>query len=516
MSLVFVVVTTFVCGALVMALEVLGARVIGPFFGVSLFVWTSLIGVTLLALALGYAAGGVFADRWRSPDGLYAAVVLAGVFVLLTPILKSPVLKLFAPLGIRAGSFAGALVLFGPPLFLLGFVTPWVIRIAATETKRLGRTVGLLSAASTAGSLAGTLLTGYVLVSRFGVTRILQGAGTLLLLLGAAYFVLFRKRRAVAAVLLLPLLVARPDPAVVRTLPDGTTASVVLRRDTFYGTLRVVDYVFGERHNRELLVDGAVQGGVDVSSGQSVYEYPYALSFLPWALRPGGRSCLVLGLGAGVVPAWFEARGARTDVVEIDPAIVEVAREQFGLRLAGEVTVADARTHLEGLARTYDYVIVDVFSSDELPAHLVTREALERIRSRVAPGGVVAANLIVSLSGDTFTAASIARTFGSVFENVELTPLFDPAGDPGWGNVILLAYDGPSREADAAELRRFPIHPLAREGVEPYLTKRFRFAPGVPSVVLTDELNPVTVRDSGLRERLRRAVLAANDWDILL
>ncbi len=134
-----------------MVVEVLGSRVVGPFFGVSLFVWTSLIAVTLIALAAGYAVGGFLADRRGTPSTLYAIIFAAGLLVLLIPMLKMPVLKLAMALGLRTGSFTATLVLFGPSLFLLGCVSPILVKIATRELANLGRTVGGFYALSTVG-----------------------------------------------------------------------------------------------------------------------------------------------------------------------------------------------------------------------------------------------------------------------------------------------------------------------------------------------------------------------------
>lgn len=155
-----------------MVIEVLGSRVLGPFFGVSLFVWTSLITVTLVALAAGYAIGGRWCDRRDSPDGLYLILLAAGFLVLLVPWLKPVVLKASLPLGLRWGALASALLLFGPALFLLGCVSPYVIKLAAREMQHLGETVGAYYAASTAGSVAGTIVTGFFLIPTLGVNRI--------------------------------------------------------------------------------------------------------------------------------------------------------------------------------------------------------------------------------------------------------------------------------------------------------------------------------------------------------
>jgi len=171
--LAYLLFTAVLSGALVMVIQVLGSRVVGPFFGVSLFVWTSLITVTLLALAIGYAVGGLLADRFQRPEYLFGIILFAGLLVLLIPILKGPILKACLPLGLRTGAFASTLILFGPVLLLLGCVSPYLVKLATNGLKNLGRTVGGLYALSTIGSTVGTVLTGFVLIAYFSVDQIL-------------------------------------------------------------------------------------------------------------------------------------------------------------------------------------------------------------------------------------------------------------------------------------------------------------------------------------------------------
>lgn len=514
----YLALTALVCGALVMVIEVLGSRVIGPFFGVSLFVWTALITVTLVALAAGYAVGGLLADRPGAADRLYLLIVVSGLLVLLVPVARAPVLKACVPLGLRSGALVSAAVLFGPALFLLGCVSPLLVRIAARQWEHIGRTVGLLYAVSTLGSFVGTVLTGFVLIARFGVGRIFAGTGLVLILLGAGWFVQVGRRRGLVALALLPLLLlARDEGApLARTLPGGTRVERVFSRDGFYGNVKVIEYSFGENRSREMVIDGLIQSGVDVASGLSVYEYPYFLELLPWGLRPGGARCLVLGLGPGIVPMWYAARGVATDVVEIDPLVVETATRWFGFTLADRVAVADARYFLATARGRYDYVILDVYTGDTTPGHVLSLEALRLARERLAPGGVLALNLVGSLRRETYMTASVLATLRAVFENVELYPTFDPAAGDGSGNCAVVAYDGPPRTLDPLVAAAEPIHPLARAGVTRFFGRRFTFPAGTPAIVLTDDYNPIDFFDRWLKERVRRDILATTDWDVLL
>ena len=508
--------TAFASGALVMLIEVLGSRVVGPFFGVSLFVWTSLIAVTLLALALGYAAGGWLSDRGRSADQLYLLLMAGGVLTLLIPLLRGPVLEACAPLGLRVGALAATTALFGPPLFVLGCVTPYLVRLAAADMGRLGRTVGGLYALSTAGSVAGTVVTGFVLVTWLGADDIFRLAGALLLGLGAVYFLLLRRRAVALAALLLPLVIVPPEAPEALTMADGTQVIEVASVPSYYGHVKVVDYRYGEAHTREMIIDGLVQGGIDMASGLSVYEYAYLLQFLPVALHPEGRSCLVVGIGAGIVPRWYEGRGVRTDAVDIDPVVVRLAREHFGFAVEGEVHIADARAFVAAGDTRYDYVIVDVFNGDVTPAHLLSVEALRDIKRRLSDSGILAANMVADTGDDSAGLQAIVHTVRTVFDQVEVVPSFEPGAGDGAGNVVLLAYDGAAREPDFSALEDRRVHPLARRGVAGGIHRRVTPPAAESGILLTDDYNPIDVLDADLRENVRRRILETTHWRLLL
>lgn len=512
----YMLLTAVICGALVMVLQILGSRVIGPFFGVSLFVWTSLITVTLVALAAGYAAGGMLADRGRPADRLYAIIVAAGVFVLAVPLLKVPVLTACLGLGLRTGALLSALVLFGPALFLLGCVSPLLLRIAVRELHSLGRTVGLFSALSTIGSFFGTVLTGFVLVAYFGVDRIFQVVGGLLIALGVGYFVLVGRRWRAAPLLVLPLLLTRPAAPGLQRLPNGVEVTRVAAAAGFYGQVRVLDYRAGDNHTREMTIDGLIQGGIDVASGLSVYAYSYLLEMIPRALNPAGRTCLVIGLGGGTIPMAYERQGVRTDVVDIDPNVVAAARDWFGFRSTGRVILADARSFLRSSRDQYDYIILDVFTGDTTPSHLLSLEAMQLVRARLAAGGVFGINLVGALRGDTFITASLERTLRQVFGTVEIHPLFDPAAGEGFGNMAIIAHDAPARPLPHGIAAAWPIHPLARVEVSQFFGKTFRFPPNTEAIVLTDDYNPVDFYDLGVKEKVRQAIIAQTPLDLLL
>ncbi|MBI5640945.1 MAG: fused MFS/spermidine synthase [Nitrospirae bacterium] len=514
--ILYLVLTAMVSGGLVMVLEILGSRVIGPFYGVSLFVWTSLITVTLVSLAVGYAAGGILSDRRGTPDYLYGLILIAGLLALLIPLTKAIVLKACLPLGLRSGALASSALLFGPPLFFLGCVSPYIIKIAAQEMKNIGRTVGLFYAVSTIGSFLGTVLTGFVLIAYFGVDKIFTASGIMLLLLSVVYFLLFRKKLYPLLFLGIPFLLSVPGYAGSVVMPDGTKVTRVFSKDSFYGNLKVVDYEYGETHTRELLIDGLIQGGIDMKNRMSVYEYSYFVEFLPYSLNPSGKSCLVIGLGAGVVPMWYEKMGIRTDVVDIDPNVVEIAKKYFGFGLKGEMIISDARYFLLNSKKHYDYIVLDVFNGDTTPGHILSAEALGLVKERLAPKGILAVNLAGSLEAETFMTASVIKTLEAVFESVDVYPTFSVEGGGGTGNLAVIAYTSAPLSLNLGAVRALPVHPLASEVVSGIMGRKFRFPSGTRAIVLSDNYNPIDFFDSWLKERVRRNILETTNPDILI
>jgi spermidine synthase len=453
--------------------------------------------------------------RENLTDWLYGLIGAAGIFILLVPLLKAPVIKMVLPLGLRIGSLVSAGMLFGPALLLLGMVSPLIIRIAVRETARVGRTVGLFSSVSTVGSFVGTVCTGFVLIAYFNVDRIFVVVGGGLLLLTVAYAVLYRRFWLVLPLLVLPFLVPEVGPLKTKLLPNGTRVTRTYFKDSFYGNMQVLEYSYGDKRTRELVVDATIQGGIDTVSGMSVYEYPYFLEFIPRAIQPHGKECLVIGLGAGLVPMWYEQQGVRTDVVDIDPLVFDVARRFFSFNVSGEARAEDARYFLNRTEKRYDYIVLDVFNGDNTPFHVLSREALTTVKQRLAPGGVLGINMWGDLKGDTYMTASIVRTLKEVFGTVDIYPVFDVATTDGIGNLELFAYDRAPVRIEASRLAGYDVHPLAGN-IRELMVKKFEFPPHTPAITLTDGYNPIDFYDVKLKELNRKRIIEATDLDFLM
>jgi spermidine synthase len=511
----YLVFTAFVSGAVIMIVELIGSRVIGPSFGVSLFVWTSIITVTLVSLALGYWLGGRLADARHTSDALFLIILAAGLYLLAVPSCKNFVLKTAISMGLRGGTLFSAAALFAPPLFLLGMVAPYIVKLLLTSEGGVGSTVGRLYAVSTAGSFLGTISTGFVLIPNVGVSNIIYLSSLALIALSACYWAAFRRKRAVLILIALPLcLMAVPTTLPAVTRPDGTLVELVKSEDSAYGQIKVVDYSYGETRYREFLLDNIIQGAMDVNTGLSIFLYQYSLEQLVAAYAPDARRALVIGLGAGIVPPRLEkVLGISTDAVEIDPAVLKTAEELFFFKPGrGSVTIGDGRYFLASSDSLYDAIILDAFSGDITPSHLMGVEAFVAMRRRLSPDGVLLINFLGSVddngpTGDVYATLLKTFTFVDVYAPTGMTSPGKPT------NIIFVAY-GKEKAPDKNARLSAPVHlPLAGD-VNALFNRDISLAGNGDA--LTDDFNPLDFKDRLLRERFRSATIKSSDVDIVV
>ncbi len=310
--------------------------------------------------------------------------------------------------------------------------------------------------------------------------------------------------------------IASPQGEKISYRPDGTKVTVIHERETFYGTIKVVDYEYQQNHFRDLVIDGLVQGGIDVNRQQSINRFSYLLEALTTLHYPEGRNALVIGNGAGLIPTWLSKRGIHTDVVDIDPDVFAVAQEYFNEQASGELHVADARYYLSQTDQRYDYMMLDVFNGDLTPSHIMTLQTFELIKQRLTPQGVLGINLIASIGEQSFITASVIKTLSQVFDNIVAYPGFKPQSGQQLGNLEVIAYNGPSRTIDISQIESMEIHPWIRHDFADYLHTPFQFPENSQALVLTDEYSPVEFFDAPLREEVRRTIVANTNWQVLV
>jgi predicted membrane-bound spermidine synthase len=384
-------VVVFISGAAALATEIAASRMLAPYFGSSTIVWANLIGVVLAALALGYWLGGRLADRRPRPRVLGGVIAAAAFLVALTPFVAKPFLDLTvegldeASAGAVVGSFIAVLLLFAPPVVLLGMVSPFAIRLAVSGIATAGAVAGRLYAVSTVGSLLGTFFTALLLIPLIGTQRTLLLIAASLaiaasILLGVRYLAL---ALAVAALVAIP-------PGAIKAAPG-----LVHEETSLYQYIQVVERPDGSRvlHLNEGIAVHSVWREGEVLTG-GVWDAFLAVP--PLLGRPLERVA-ILGNAAGTTA---RAMGvyypdSAIDGVELDPAVSRVGRRWFGLEDNPRLTVhdADARPFLRSSDDRYDLIVVDAYHQPYVPFYLATRDFFELVRGRLRRGGIVALNV---------------------------------------------------------------------------------------------------------------------------
>lgn len=483
----YLLASLFCSGAACLVLELAGARLIAPFYGSSIYTWSAMITVTMVALALGYAWGGRQADR--QPYLLLFARLLtaAGLTVAAVPWLRAPVLRTSLPLGVQLGALASAAALMGPALMLLGALGPLAVRLTATGASDSGQKSGDAWAISTSGSVVGAVLTGFVLIPNLPLSKILFGTALLLLLLGALGSWLAQRQvplgqlAACAACLALALTPA-PKPRIA-----------VSARESAYGRITVLD----TPSKRYLLVNGTSQSVMEKPEGESESQYIRALEW-PRALRPEAKRALVIGLGAGLLPKALERRGLVVDAFELDPEIAETAKSYFGYQPRGSVVVGDGRAALEAGLGPWDIAYLDAFGAESPPAHLFTAEAFARMRDALSPGGVFAVNMVSAVTPpDDLPWKSIYRTLSASFPYVRAFVGSEPNG--GLANILMFASTSPLEAGPPAAPER------SSKEVALMLSRELRPTPRelAPAPILTDDYAPFDALMAGTARRWR-------------
>ncbi|HET6347823.1 MAG TPA: fused MFS/spermidine synthase [Candidatus Krumholzibacteria bacterium] len=500
----------FVSGAVVLAIEILGTRVLGPFYGVNLFLWSALITVTLAALSLGYVVGGRWADRNPRFSVLGSTLAIAGLWLLATIWLKRPVLLAMMPLGLRGAVLASAFILFFVPLTLLGMTSPYAIRLRAQSLGEVGRTSGDIYAISTIASVVAALATGFYLIPHLGVNRLIAVSGAALIGAGLLAFRSGggRATAAGAAMTLLPFLlgaVASASPVARVGEPSGLAYHV----QSPYADLRVVDW----EDTRLLLVDGGTHTIVDRDTFNSTFPYAMVMDIPKFMFEKPGNAVLV-GLGGGSVARNYYRAGWHVDTVEIDPAMPRIAEEYFSCDAESSgVHIMDGRQYFLTTDKTYDLVLMDAFGSSSIPFHLVTREAFGLIKAHMKPDAILAMNIEARTWHDILVH-SLAATLKQHFAHVLALPIAEPKNT--MGNLILLASD---RALDLDEERLGDLYgllpfPYRHEvGVQQHHAWANRFEPEIAGMpVLTDDRNPVDVWADAINWEARELMHKNDPW----
>lgn len=462
-----------------MILEMVGARVLAPHVGTSAVVWTSLIGVVLAFLALGAWAGGKFADKKLSARGLAQALLGGSAGCAITAFcnhaigsgITSNISNLYT------AAVIAAICIFALPAFFFGMISPYVIRLRIASIDTAGATVGRLYALSTAGSIAGTFLGGFFLISWFSSSTILWGVACSMLGLSLLNY----SNRSYGRLGLLAVFVflAWQDHSYADWLVKQGGPMLI---ETPYNSITILEGRDPARNGARIRLirtdPGYSQSGMLIDDPNEPYFHYTRFYGLGPKYVPDARSVLMLGGGGYSVPKWLLAgKSALTDlksvdVVELDPGMTGVAAKLFALPNDTRMSIhhEDARAFLNRQKKQYDMIFVDVFNSHySIPFHMGTMEAAAAMRRALAPGGVLLMNVISAINGpDGQIFRSIWHALATQFQHMRVYCVGSAKNPDEVQNLIIMAFDSepgepkniakPGMSPDAFELDTMEAH----------------------------------------------------------
>lgn len=498
----------FIEGAAVMVIELTAARLMTPYFGQSVFVWTNVIGIILAAMAVGNYFGGRIADRCQTLLFLFIFLLIAGVFCLFIPFLIPMTASLFIAEGLQLeevftlvvrGSFITTILLFAPPVILAGACLPFLVKAATTLYGKVGYASGSVYGVSTLGSITGTFLSTYLLIEWLGSKATFWFTGITLILLSAAGMMLGRRRSLqVTGILIFIISVILTASGLVPDRSFKPTEGLLEERETRYQYVNVI------RTGREPeTIHLCINEGLDsyhsiyvkdnVLTGGQYYDYYTLLPNLA-GITALDRICIV-GLAAGTIARQYthffgHNPDLRIDGVELDPVTVELGRKYMDLDFARDFLTVypdlDGRMYLQVCQTTYDVIIVDAYAQQiYIPFHLATQEFFELVYDRLDEGGIMGMNVSGFFWNDNVLSA-IANTAASVFGSVSVARV--PAGR----NFMVYAIRGKGHvdpQSVRLEARLADLEPLLSDISAFGLTREVPYDP--TSLLLTDDRAPL-------------------------
>lgn len=441
-------IVVFVCGAAVMIFELVGSRVIAPYVGTSTYAWTSLIGVILASLSVGYYLGGYLADKQPSIKPMALIIIFSAIAICFTTFTKDIFSIIISNLRatLEMKSILISLILFAPASFLLGMVSPYTVRLRMIDINKSGRTSGNLYALSTAGSIFGTFLAGFYIIPNFGSTNTLMILSVVLLLM--AILLLFgtkiEKPIKTSIFLLIILLGTAQMFSVVKQKKfvadiDTEYNRIFVIRKTDIVTKKPIFALVTDLHSNDTQAAMFIDGTNDL-----VFNYTKFYRLFSYFV-PKPNSALMIGGCAYTYPRDFIKNypDAKMDVVEIDPGMTAVAKKYFNLNDENNLTIyhQDARIYLNENKKKYDVIFGDAFNSaSSIPFQLTTKEAVIKKYDALNDGGVVMVNIVSAIEGEKgkFARAEYA-TYKKIFPQVFLFAVQDAKNGNIIQNIMLVA-----------------------------------------------------------------------------
>ncbi len=455
-------ITVFLCGALGMVLELVAARILSPYVGSSNLIWTTIIGIMLTSMSIGYWLGGKIADKKPDLNLLSLFILLGAFFTSLIPVLETLLVKPLSQTDtnlVLVAIITSAFV-FGIPSFILAMVSPFAVKIEELDDEEhnsVGKTSGRISSLSTIGSIIGTFGAGFLLIPYLGV-RVLVLIVTIILYL-LAFMNYCDKNKKYCALMVLILICLLGINYYGKYIFEKGNPDIIEDTDSEYSRIWVKEIKTGDITYKAMQVDTGFESYIDQETKQMGAPYLYYYDLFDY-FNKDAKSTLMIGGAAYTYPTYYlnKYQDKTIDVVEVDEKMTEIAQKQFGLDVTNprlKIYHQDGRSFLNRTNNKYDTILIDAFKGLNAPFELTTYEALTKAKNLLNDNGMVITNMISALEGkDADFIEYEYATYKAVFPEVKLYKVRDTNKDEEQ-NLILIGFKNKIENIDETKEKQY-------------------------------------------------------------
>jgi spermidine synthase len=503
MSLLGAYIITFIASFCTLVIEMVAGRILAPFVGVSIYTWTSIIGVILSGISIGAYIGGKLVDRFPSRKTLGILLFLSGITALTIIPLTQFVASYRFPVSLMIRIFMVTSIIFFIPSCILGTISPVVVRLTLKSLENAGNVIGKIYALSTLGAIIGTFITGFFLISWMGTRTIILLIGAILIFIAILSGPWLKRKGSVALFVIISIIFTCPVLWAAKnflhkiSLSNGT---YYYYKESDYYTIKLTKTTGSDEKTKleAMVLDNLIHSYVNLDNPLHVeYEYEriYA-DVLKWKFKQDGEfKSLTIGGGGYTFPRYMEITypKAHIDVVEIDPQVTRVVYEQLNMPKNTKITTynTDGRWYIMNCKNKYDLVFTDAFNDLSIPYHLTTKEFAAQIKSIMNPDAILMSNIIDNFQKGVFLPSYI-KTLREVFgqKNVYLVSVNPNFKETRISTFIVLASNG---SLDMNAFDKFVKSELGRNATAAVLPEDLmeEFVNKKHSIIITDDHAPI-------------------------
>lgn len=440
-------IVVFICGAMGMALELVAARILSPYVGSSNLIWTTIIGIMLVFMSLGYWIGGKIADKDNDIKDLSEFLCITSIAISLISILETVVVNQLTQI-IDAKivvAIISATFLFGIPSFLLATASPIAVKLKNNEQKQVGKVSGKISSLSTIGSIFGTFFAGFVLIPNLGVSNIILGCSLLLFILSLIICPNKNKKYLIKMIIIFIIILVFWVSG--KYIFKNEHTDIIKDIDSEYSRMWVKTITTNSGKNyKTLQVDTGIESYIDEETGEMGAQYLKYYDLFDY-YNKNATNTLMIGGAAYTYPKHYlnKYENKKIDVVEIDKKMTQIAEEEFGLDKNNNrlrIFHQDGRTYINTCKEKYDVILLDAFKGLNAPFELTTYEAIKNASNILNESGILITNIISSLEGKNSDFIKYEySTYKEIFDEVKVFAVSTDSKED-IQNIILMGIKG--------------------------------------------------------------------------